>query len=105
MLAVLAVSTWSSVAVPVTTGAPVGASLTPLTVTVALWLPLPPPSPSVSTKRTVRAPVVGAPVSVSWKVMLRTSACAAAGDDRPLKVMTRLAPALPPAKLPIVTPL
>ena len=44
----------------------IGASLTPETVTVASWSALVPPSPSVSAKRTVRAPVVGASVSVFW---------------------------------------
>ncbi len=43
-----------------------GASLTALTVTVALTAALLPPSPSVTTKRTVRAPVVGSSVSVFW---------------------------------------
>ena len=44
----------------------VGASLVWLTVTVALTAALVPPSPSVTTNWTVRAPVVGAALSVFW---------------------------------------
>ena len=57
----------SSVAVMLE-GAPVmrGASLTPLTVTLASCVLEVPPAPSLNTKLTLRVPVVGASVSVFW---------------------------------------
>ena len=104
MAAVLTPSTWSSVAVPVITGKPVGGSFVAVIATPRLTGALTPPAPSVSNMATLRVSVDGARDTLE-NTTARSNACTAAVVVLPFKdIVKGVLPSPPPAALPISTP-